>query len=172
MGILQKLFNFSKPQENGVGDESVKILKAPFDGEVIPLEQFPDEVFSQGILGKGCGIQPEEESVYAPCPGTISQLTPTKHAIGLTSQNGMEILIHVGVDTVDMNGTGFSCQVKEGQKVKTGQLLMTFSRQEIEKANHPCITALVITNSDEFGDVRLMAEGKVQKGTSILEVGN
>lgn len=169
MGILQKLFNFSQPQESHKS-EGANTLKAPFDGEIIPLEQFPDEVFSQGILGKGCGIQPEEESVYAPCAGTVSQLTPTKHAIGLTSQNGMEILIHVGVDTVDMNGAGFTCLVKEGQKVKDGQLLMTFSRQEIEKANHPCITALVITNSDEFGDVRLVANGKVEKGSSVLEV--
>lgn len=167
MSLFGKLFSAkqtrAEPQEEGC-------LCAPFSGTVIPLEQFPDAVFNQGVMGNGCGIEPEEETVCSPCAGVISQLTPTNHAVGITGQDGAEILIHVGVDTVEMNGQGFSCLVRDGQKVKVGTPLLTFNRETIRKAGHPCTTALVVTNSDDFSLVELLVQGPVCKGQPVLKV--
>lgn len=125
---------------------------APITGKYIALEELPDEVFSQGFLGKGCGVEPEDNHVYAPVDGEIVQVAETKHAIGIQSPEGLEILVHVGMDTVNMNGYGFDVKAKLGDKVKAGDLLMTFDADKIKEAGHPITTAIVITNSDEYAD--------------------
>lgn len=142
---------------------------APFAGNAIAMEDIPDPVFSQGILGQGCGLEPEEETVCAPFDGTVTQIIDTKHAVGVTSKDGMELLIHVGMDTVAMKGEGFQCLVKEGDAVKAGQKLMTFSMAAIKAAGHPVTTAVVVTNADDFGAVQVLAKGHVAQGDPLLK---
>lgn len=142
----------------------------PVTGAVMPLGQIPDPVFSQGILGPGFGIEPEEETVYAPFDGVVTQLMDTGHAVGITDRNGMEILIHVGMDTVAMGGKGFQAMVSEGENVTVGQPLMTFSMADIRAAGHPATTAVVLTNSDEFGEIQLLTEGKAAHGIPVMKV--
>ena len=142
---------------------------APFSGNAIAMEEIPDPVFSEGILGKGCGLEPGEETVCAPFNGTVTQVIDTKHAVGITSKDGLELLIHVGMDTVAMNGEGFNCLVKEGDTVKLGQKLMTFSMEAIKAAGHPVTTAVVVTNADDFADIQVLAKGQVAQGEPLLK---
>ena len=116
----------------------------------------PDEAFASGVLGEGVGITPEEEEIYAPFDGTVTTLAESKHAIGLTGPGGMELLIHVGVDTVMMNGDGFEPRVKEGDKVTCGQPLMHFDRKKIKAAGHPDVVVVLMTNSDDLTNFRIM----------------
>ena len=123
-------------------------------GKVIPYTDIPDPTFAAGTLGQGVGIQPEDEYVYAPIDGEISSVAESKHAIGISGENDMEVLIHVGVDTVEMKGDGFEDFVKEGDKVKKGQRIMKFDREKIQKAGHPDTVVLLLTNSDDYTDVK------------------
>ncbi|SFG42546.1 PTS beta-glucoside transporter subunit IIBCA [Oribacterium sp. WCC10] len=126
---------------------------APVKGNVIPQNKIPDETFATGVLGTGVGIEPEDETIYAPYDGVISSVAESKHAVGITGPNDMEVLIHVGVDTVAMNGEGFEPLVKEGDKVNAGQPLLKFSREAIKKAGHPDIVVVLLTNSDDYNEV-------------------
>ncbi len=123
-------------------------------GKVIPYTEIPDPTFAAGTLGQGVGIQPEDEFVYAPIDGEISSVAESKHAIGISGENDMEVLIHVGVDTVEMKGDGFEDFVKEGDKVKKGQKLMKFDREKIKAAGHPDTVVLLLTNSDDYEGVK------------------
>ncbi len=123
-------------------------------GKVIPYTEIPDPTFAAGTLGQGVGIQPDDEYVYAPVDGEISSVAESKHAIGISGANDMEVLIHVGVDTVEMKGDGFEDFVKEGDKVTKGQKLMKFDREKIKKAGHPDTVVLLLTNSDDYSDVK------------------
>ena len=131
------------------------VIYAPVNGKVFSYEQIPDQTFAAGILGKGVGIEPEVGEVVAPFDGEISSVTDTKHAVAITSPDGMEVLIHVGVDTVAMKGDGFNCLVKEGQKVKAGEKLITFDREKIKKAGHPDCVVVLLTNCDDYSDFKL-----------------
>lgn len=129
----------------------------PVKGNVIAREAIPDDTFASGVLGDGVGIEPEEELVVAPFDGTISSVAESKHAIGIES-NGMEMLIHVGVDTVNMQGDGFECLVNEGDAVKLGQPLIRFSREKIKAAGYSDTVAVLLTNSDDLEGVECGAE--------------
>ena len=133
-----------------------KVLQ-PTKGKVIAREQIPDETFAAGVLGDGVGIEPEEGVVVAPFDGEITSVAESKHAIGIES-NGMEVLIHVGVDTVSMNGDGFVPAVKEGDTVKAGQKILTFDRKKIKAAGHPDTVVVLLTNSDDLEGVVCGAE--------------
>jgi glucose-specific phosphotransferase system IIA component len=175
MGFMDKLFGkkTEAPAPAAPAPSAAKVdtmVCAPFKGTAMPLDKIDDPVFSQGVLGPGCGMEPADETVCAPFDGTISQVTDTKHAIGITSTGGAEVLIHVGMDTVEMEGDGFECLVKMGQSVKKGDALMTFSIEKIKAAGHPATTAIVVTNADEFAAVELVAEGAVEQGADILTV--
>lgn len=123
-------------------------LKAYLTGEVIPLKEVGDGVFSEGVMGDGLAIQPENDTLYAPVDATVTVLMEdSRHAVGLTMENGMEILLHVGIDTVDMQGDGFTYFVTENQKVKAGEPLIQFDRNKIKKAGHPDVTVCVITET-------------------------
>lgn len=123
-------------------------LKAYLTGEVIPLKEVGDGVFSEGVMGDGLAIQPENDTLYAPVDATVTVLMEdSRHAVGLTMENGMEILLHVGIDTVDMQGDGFTYFVTKNQKVKAGEPLIQFDRNEIKKAGHPDVTVCVITET-------------------------
>ena len=128
---------------------------APVSGAAIPSEEIPDETFAAGVLGRGVGIRPSEGVVVAPFDGEISTVAETRHAVGLSSPDGMELLIHVGVDTVAMNGDGFTCFVQEGQQVKAGDKLIVFDRDKIAAAGHTDVVAVLVTNSDDYGDVSI-----------------
>ncbi len=156
MGLFDKLFK----KEEAPKVETVKGgLYAPITGKYITLEEIADGVFSEGVLGPGCGIEPEEELVVAPCSGTVSTVADTRHAVGISADDGAELLIHVGMDTVDMNGLGFEVLVKEGQKVLCGQPLLRFSFAKIKAAGHPATTAFIVTNADDVG-VPVLDTGK------------
>ena len=127
-------------------------------GKVIPYTEIPDPTFAAGTLGQGVGIQPDDEFVYAPIDGEISSVAESKHAIGISGENDMEVLIHVGVDTVEMKGDGFEDFVKEGDKVKKGQKIMKFDREKIKKAGHPDTVVLLLTNSDDYEGVKFGAD--------------
>lgn len=129
-----------------VAAETCHELKAPLSGHVIPMEQIPDQVFSQGVLGQGVGIEPTGNVVVAPADATVSTvIEDSKHACGLLLDNGVELLIHVGMDTVTMGGDGFQLHVKEGDRVHAGDKLITFDPEKIKAAGHPTTTAFVIT---------------------------
>jgi PTS system sucrose-specific IIC component len=133
-----------------------KVLQ-PVAGKMIPASEIPDPVFAGEAMGPSIGIQPEGEFVYAPFDGTVAMLFPTKHAVGITSNEGIEVLIHVGIDTVAMNGTGFEAYVEPDQTIKTGDRLLHFDRNEIKNAGHPDTVIVVITNGAEFSDIRKAA---------------
>ncbi|MBR1598730.1 MAG: PTS glucose transporter subunit IIA [Lachnospiraceae bacterium] len=141
--------------ENVVISCSAGEIVAPVVGKVVAQADIPDETFAAGVLGEGVGIEPEYGVVYAPYDGVISSVAESKHAIGITGPNDMELLIHVGVDTVSMNGDGFNCLVSEDEEVKKGQKLMEFDKAKIAAAGHPDVVVVLLTNSDDYEDVKL-----------------
>lgn len=147
------------------------MLTAVAAGDVVKMSDIPDEVFAQGILGPCCGIDPEVGEVYAPCDGEITQAPDTLHALGLAGEGGVEVLLHVGVDTVEMKGSGFQAFVKLGDHVKKGQKLLAMDLAKIKAAGHPAVVITVVTNSDDFANIELVAEGKVKPGDAMLKVG-
>jgi PTS system sucrose-specific IIC component len=140
--------------DNTVISCSAGIIGQPVKGKVIPYTSIPDPTFAEGVLGQGVGIEPEDDGVYAPMDGEISSVAESKHAVGITGAGDMELLIHVGVDTVSMNGDGFTTFVAEGEKVTKGQLLMRFDRTKIRAAGHPETVVVLLTNSDDYEDVK------------------
>ena len=168
MGVFDRLF---KKEESGIEVQTEPgVLYLPVEGEVIPIADIGDGVFSEGILGPGCGIRPTGETVYAPADGKVTTVAETLHALGLQTGDGAEVLIHVGMDTVEMKGTGFEVLVKEGQKVRCGQPLLKFSRDKIKAAGYPTTTAFVITNGDEFSEVTVLQNGILKKLTAIMRI--
>lgn len=151
-----------------VSSPLTQAVNAPVAGEVVALQNVGDEVFAKGTLGKGCGIKPNDGKIVSPFTGTVLQIADTKHAIGLMSDDGIELLIHVGIDTVDMNGEGFHPLVKVGDCVTQGQLLMNFDRQTIAAANHADTVILVVTNSDNFSDVQITKKDSVSEADQLL----
>lgn len=128
-------------------------LKSPLSGKVLPLSDVPDKVFSSGAMGKGLAIDPEKGELIAPADGEITTIFPTGHAVGLTTKDGIEILMHIGMDTVELEGQGFETFVKQGDQVKAGDLLVRFDIEAIKAAGYSVITPIVITNTEHFADV-------------------
>lgn len=147
-----------------------KTLFAPLQGNVVPREQIPDETFASGVLGDGVGIEPEIGEVTAPFDGVISSVTDTRHAIGITGPGDMEVLIHVGVDTVNMKGDGFELFVAEGDHVKAGQRLLAFDIDKIKAAGYSTTTAVLLTNSDDYAAFRVLKTGKTDRMEKIFTV--
>lgn len=136
-------------------NKSLKI-KAPVIGEAIPYTEIPDDAFASGALGNGVGITPETEEVLAPFDGEIVSVVESKHAVGIKSKDGVELLIHVGIDTVKMNGEGFTCFVNEGDTVKAGDKLVHFDRATIKEAGYSDMVVVLVTNSFEFDEVKAL----------------
>ncbi|WP_109400278.1 beta-glucoside-specific PTS transporter subunit IIABC [Proteus sp. TJ1640] len=143
-------------------------LLAPISGETLPLEQVPDTVFSNKIIGDGIAIIPSDNKVYAPIDGTISMVTPSKHAIGITTSDGLDILIHVGIDTVSLNGEGFTLHVNAMDKIKSGDLLIEFDIENIIKHSLSTITPVLITNFDEFSELQAISQKYVTSNETTL----
>lgn len=183
--ILEMIFykdgdkNSSKKEAKNNSDINLKTeaakktkvsISAPIKGNVVALADVKDEAFSSESMGKGIAIEPEEGKVYAPADGVISTFFPTGHAIGITTDLGAEILIHVGMDTVEMNGDGFEPQKSQGDKVKKGDLLLKFNIDKIKAAGHPVTTPVIITNSDDYADVIPTNAPKVDSGDELIQI--
>lgn len=168
MGLFDRLFKKEEPIIEVQTEPGVLYL--PIEGEVISLADIGDGVFSSEILGPGCGLRPMGETVYAPADGTVTTVAETLHAVGLQAKDGAEVLIHVGMDTVEMKGVGFEVLVKEGQSVRCGQPLLKFSRDKIKAAGHPTTTAFVVTNADELSEVTLLQTGAQKLLTAVMRV--
>lgn len=145
-----------------------EIIASPMIGQVVKLENVPDEVFASGAMGKGIAIDPADGTVVAPAAGEITLVFPTGHAIGMRTENGAEILIHVGMDTVSLAGKGFNTFVQVGDKVDAGQKLLEFDLATIREANLPVISPVIVTNSTEFEDVLTTQNARVNIGDYLL----
>lgn len=158
-----------KTSGSGAATVNTIELTAPVNGTLIPVEEVKDEVFSAGILGKGVGIIPADGKIFAPADGSIDSVFETNHAITLMAKNGGEILIHVGLDTVNLKGKGFKPMVKAGDSVKAGELLMEVNLEQIMSAGFDPTVIMVITNSDEF-DISAESGKAVKKGDKVLKM--
>lgn len=145
-------------------------IASPIKGKVLKLEAVKDDAFASGVLGKGAAILPEEGKVFAPADGEVSALFPTLHAIGIRTDDGIEILIHIGLDTVQLGGEGFDAMIKQGDRVKKGQLLVTFDQEFIAGKGYCLETPVLITNTDSFLDVVETSKGRVDAGEHLISV--
>lgn len=145
-------------------------IYSPVNGTVYSLEKAEDGVFSEGILGNGVSVESEDGKILSPCTGVVSMIADTKHAIGITAQSGAELLIHVGIDTVKLNGKFYDVKVCEGDKISAGDLIMEFDREAIIEAGYRIITPVVISNTDEFSKITALKEGKISAGEKIIEI--
>lgn len=151
-------------------DSTLPLLYSPLEGKAVPLDHIKDPTFASGVLGKGMAVIPAKGEVTAPCDATVETVFETKHAIGLTGDNGAELLIHVGMDTVQLKGEYFTAHVKDGDHVKKGQLLLTFDIEKIKEAGYEITTPFIVTNSDAYSDVKLIKEGNVTTDSEVLEI--
>ena len=163
-------FKEDAPQEEVVATVSKDEIVAPCDGTVKPLSEVNDDVFSQEIMGKGIAIEPSTGNLYAPCDGTITVCFPTGHAIGLKSKNGTEILMHVGIDTVNLQGKYFSPQIQVNEEVKKGQLLLTFDLDKIKEEGYDTTTPIIITNSKNFSSIQIEKQSTTQHGNKLISL--
>jgi PTS system beta-glucosides-specific IIC component len=165
--VLIQIFGFGDDKAKEVGNADLdgqnetpthaksteETVDSPFNGQVIPLSEVPDEVFSSGAMGKGVAIEPSENKLYAPFDGTIVMVAPTKHAIGLRSTSGIELLVHIGLDTVTLDGKPFNLKVEDGAKIKKGDVLVEFDKEFIQNKGLQTITPVIITNSHAYQDI-------------------
>lgn len=141
---------------------------SPIEGNLIPMEEVPDETFASKALGDGVAVIPKSGKVYAPFDGQVEMVYDTKHAIGLVSEDGMELLIHVGINTVELGGKYFTAKAENGQKMKKGDLLLEFDMDGIQKAGYPIVTPVIVTNSDDYEELKLRTSGDVKPGEKII----
>ncbi|SDC32385.1 PTS system, beta-glucosides-specific IIC component [Terribacillus halophilus] len=151
-------------------EKASEVIASPLSGEVRPLAEVSDPTFAQEIMGKGMAILPSKGEVVSPVDGEVVTLFATKHAIGLKSTNGAEVLIHVGIDTVKLNGEHFTAHIASGDKVQKGQKLVTFDMEAIQAAGYDVITPIIITNTAEYENVTTLAEGTVNSGEAVLDL--
>lgn len=156
--------NEEKPQT------SENEILSPLAGKAAALKDVPDPTFAEGILGQGAAVEPSEGKVIAPADGTVGTLFDTHHAIGLNLDSGAELLIHIGINTVELNGEGFTAHVSEGDRVTKGQTLITFDKELIASKGYNVITPVIVTNSDDYSEIKLAAEGNVTVNDTLLEL--
>lgn len=147
-----------------------EIIASPMNGTVIPLKQIKDDAFASGALGSGVAIVPKDGTVVSPVNGTLTILFPTLHAIGITSDSGVELLIHIGMNTVELDGKYFEAKVKQGDKITIGQPLVTFDKEAILEAGYCIETPIVVTNSSDFLDIIESESNEVKQGNTILSI--
>lgn len=175
-GQSDKTMLDTKEHEKSVEDtpallEDIAIC-SPLKGNVLELAQVEDAAFSAGILGKGCAIVPAEGEVYAPVDGVLTTLFPTKHALGITSDDGVEVLIHIGLNTVQLNGEGFTAHVQQGERVSRGQHLLSFDLAELKDKGYCLQTPVIITNTDDYLEILSTMQKEVMPDDVLLHVMN
>lgn len=139
-------------------------------GTAIPLTQVNDVTFAAEVLGKGIAVIPDKGEVVAPCDATVETVFDTKHAVGLSTESGVELLIHIGINTVELGGKHYTTHIKEGDKVKKGQVLVTFDMEQIKAAGYDVTTPLIVTNSDDYREIKVLHEGAVTPEDQVLEI--
>lgn len=144
--------NMDTPGYNLDNNLETKVF-TPISGEIVPLSKVNDPIFAEGMMGEGIAIKPNEQTVHSPFNGTVSMVAVSKHAIGITSATGVEVLIHVGLDTVQLNGEGFNILISENDHVIQGQPILEFNRKTIEDGGFDTIIPIIITNSGEFNEI-------------------
>lgn len=163
-----------KPQTEGAENTETNgkaiILYSHMNGTAVKLEDIEDEVFSQKILGEGAAVEPSEGKLYAPCDGKIDSVFDTKHAVNMVSSEGVEILLHIGIDTVKLGGQYFEAHVSDGQEVKKGDLLISFDMDKIKAAGYKVTTPIIIGNTDDYASVEPVAQNSVSAGDMILKI--
>ena len=171
---LKKMFGLDENEQQNDSQSAAPVakeesktvaIKAPLTGEMNALSDVPDPVFAEKMMGDGFAITPTEGKVVSPFDGEIVQVFHTKHAIGIRSNEGVEILIHVGLETVKLNGEGFDAHVTEGQKVNAGDHLLTFNLDYIKENAKSTITPVIFTNGDALANIDIKATGSIQAGT-------
>ena len=162
MGFFSKLF---KGEE-----DAANTLFAPIDGKAVPVSQVSDPTFADEILGKGLAIKPSSNTVYSPCDGTIDLMFDTGHAVNLVSDSGIEILIHIGLDTVSLKGKHFKTLKNTGDMVRKGDPLIEFEKDEIAKEGFDTIIPIIICNTDSYSEVKPLTDIDVKVGDKILTV--
>ncbi len=162
----------TQEQEAAAASEGLELVQvmSPLDGTAVAISEVPDPVFAGGIMGPGVAIEPTGDTVYSPGAGTVVAAQPTGHAFGLQLDNGAEILIHVGIDTVNLKGEGFEVKVSGGDRVEVGTPLVVFDRAVIEKAGYPLITPVIVLNADAFDTVDPVKLGPVRSGDALLDL--
>lgn len=153
-----------------LGTQDHLTVAAPVEGHVKPIESVEDDVFSREVIGKSMAIEPTGNKIYAPVTGTVTSVFPTKHAIGITGDNGVEVLVHVGIDTVKLNGEPFTSTIEQGDHVTVGDILGTFDLTQIIESGYDPTTIIVITNTDEYESITSFDHTEVKAQTSILGV--
>lgn len=163
-----------KPQTEGAENTETNgktiTLYSHMNGTTVKLEDVEDEVFSQKILGEGAAVEPSEGKLYAPCDGKIDSVFDTKHAVNMVSDDGVEILLHIGIDTVKLGGQYFEAHVSDGQEVKKGDLLISFDMDKIKAAGYKVTTPIIIGNTDDYASVEPVAQNSVSAGDMILKI--
>lgn len=163
----------SAPQEASKSidksEVSAETLFSYMSGKIIALENVGDEAFASEVLGKGVAIEPNEGKLYSPCDGTVDTVFETKHAINIFSDNGCEILLHVGIDTVKLGGKHFTAHVKNGQRVRRGDLLISFEIEKIREAGFSAVTPMVVCNTEEYSEIDILSKGNVRVGDKLMD---
>lgn len=167
---LSDSFDDALEREEKAFSADHETLCAFTSGEVIPLSQVKDEVFSTETLGKGFAIKSDCGRIYSPCNGTVESVFDTKHAVNIVSESGAEVLIHVGIDTVKLGGRFFDAHVRDGDKIKVGDTLLTFDDEAISDEGYDTSAVLVVCNSDDYGEITLLKEGKTSSGEELLKL--
>ncbi len=147
-----------------------EVIYSPLEGEVIKLEKVNDPTFAKGIMGKGIAVFPNKGQVVSPVNGQVVAIFNTKHAIALKSDNGAEILIHIGIDTVNLNGKYFLQKVKQGERVSIGDLLVEFDINNIKKEGYDLVTSVIITNTDMYLDIKETEVEVIREKDNLLEL--
>lgn len=164
MGLFDKIIK--KPQEI----PTKEALAAYAEGELISIKDVKDPTFAEEILGKGVAIIPAKGEVHAPADGTVTMLFDTLHAIALTTAMGQEVLLHIGIDTVELKGECFTAYVKVGQKVKAGDLLISFDKEKIQEKGYDTVIPMLVTNREDFGGFQVEEPGTVKTGQTVMTV--
>lgn len=160
MGFFDKLFG-----------KKLDCIYAPMNGKAVPITEVPDPTFAEGMLGNGIAIEPADGKVYAPCDATVDMMFTTGHAVSLVADCGAELLIHVGLETVSLEGKPFTVHCANGDKVKKGQLLLEADLEAIKAAGLPTITPVLVCNTDDFPTFKTYTGKDVSNGDAVIELG-
>lgn len=164
MGLLDLL-----KKEDSV-EEFPLSLGATANGTIVEMKDIPDDVFAQGMVGPCIGIEPSNGTIVAPCDGKILQLSDTLHAFGLEGIGGVQILVHIGIDTVSMNGDGFTTNVKVGDKVKKGQPIINVDLEKVKAAGHPTVVITIVSNPNNYTDITFTNEPSVKTVDELISI--
>ena len=159
------MFNFFKKKQN-----NTYMLGAVAKGKAVELKEVNDPTFNSGMLGQGVAIVPSEGKIYAPADGEIAMVFETLHAVSMTADNGVEILVHVGLDTVELKGEGFEAHVQAGDKVKKGDLMLSVDLDAVQAAGYDIVTPILVCNTDEYAVVEGLAGKDVVPGEDVVKI--